>query len=200
MRWKEFLKTPKGKLTAALSALGISWIFLFLYFVGPLDTLAPSAAQITAQENEVKKLRKENAALKLHVKEQTARQKSFDNMRKNYWQKENGIVETDLRTLVQAAAQKAEFSLNSLGSVKTSKINNDLYFAEIDIQGSATIEVIAAFLSRVGEIRPALSWKRFDLRMNMRPRPGNNSSAANLELSLNGTLRIIAVGGQESAK
>ena len=118
----------------------------------------------------------------------------------NYWQKENGIVETDLRTLVQAAAQKAEFSLNSLGSVKTSKINNDLYFAEIDIQGSATIEVIAAFLSRVGELRPALSWKRFDLRMNMRPRPGNNSSAANLELSLNGTLRIIAVGGQESAK
>jgi hypothetical protein len=151
------------------------------------DSIAPEASRADTRQHQ-------------NDKEQTARQKSFDNMRKNYWQKENGIVETDLRTLVQAAAQKAEFSLNSLGSVKTSKINNDLYFAEIDIQGSATIEVIAAFLSRVGEIRPALSWKRFDLRMNMRPRPGNNSSAANLELSLNGTLRIIAVGGQESAK
>ena len=64
MNLKEFLKTPKGKLTAALAALAVSWLFLFLYFVGPLDNIAPTAKEIANQENEVKKLRKENAALK----------------------------------------------------------------------------------------------------------------------------------------
>ena len=200
MNLKEFLKTPKGKLTAALAALAVSWLFLFLYFVGPLDSIAPTAKEIANQENEVKKLRKENAALKLRAKEQLNRQKTFEAMRKNYWQKENGIIETDLRTLVQEAAQKAEFPLNSLGSVKTSKINNELYFAEIDIQGSAAIEVIAAFLSRIRELKPALSWKRFDLRMNMRPRTGNSNQNTNTELFLNGTLRIIVVGDQGGVK
>ena len=200
MNLKEFLKTPKGKLTAALAALAVSWLFLFLYFVGPLDNIAPTAKEIANQENEVKKLRKENAALKLRAKEQLNRQKTFEAMRKNYWQKENGIIETDLRTLVQEAAQKAEFPLNSLGSVKTSKINNELYFAEIDIQGSAAIEVIAAFLSRIRELKPALSWKRFDLRMNMRPRTGNSNQNTNTELFLNGTLRIIVVGDQGGVK
>ena len=200
MNIKELLKTPKGKLTAALCALGISWLFLFLYFVGPLDNLAPSAREIADMETEVKKLRKENTALQLRAKEQLNRQKTFESMRKSYWQKENGIIETDLRSLVQDAAQKAEFPLNSLGSVKTSKIHAELYFAEIDIQGSAAIEVIAAFLSRIREIKPALSWKRFDLRMNMRFRPNNSNQSANTELFLNGSLRIIVVGDQGGIK
>ncbi len=200
MNIKEFLKTPKGKLTAALCALGVSWLFLFFYFIGPVDSLFPTPGQISAKEAELKKLRKENATLKQREKELTLRQKTFAKRRESFWQKSNGFIETDLRAIVQAAAQKAEFPLNSLGSVKTSKINNELYFAEIDIQGNASIEVIAAFLSRIREIRPALSWKRFDLRMNMRPRNNTGNTTADLELFLNGSLRIIAIGGEETGK
>ena len=90
-------------------------------------------------------------------------------------------------------------TLNSLGSVKIIKINNDLSFAEIDLQATTSIEVIAAFLSQVKTIKPELSWKRFDVRMNMRFQR-NAQQTDNQNLTLNGTLRVIVSGIQEEPK
>ena len=199
MNIKAFLKTPKGQLCVALSGLAVSWIFLFFYFVGPIDSLNPSDRQIAAKEEELKKLRKENEALKQRDKEFRTNEKVFERMQKEFWQPENGIVETDFRTLVQDAAKKAELSLNSLGAVKTSKINDNLFYAELDVQGNAPIEVIAAFLGRIQDIKPVLAWKRFDLRMDMRPRRNAENISSN-ELSFSGTLRVIVCGNQEESK
>ena len=199
MNWKAWLKTPKGKLTAALGILGISWIFLFFYFVGPLDSLFPSKSAIEAKKEELKKLQKENSSLKLKIKQQRELEQRYKQFVESSWQTKDGFIETDLRARVQEAAQKAGLNLNSLGSVKLVKINNDLSFAEIDLQAAADIETVAKFLTQIKEIKPALSWKRFDLRLNMRMRR-NDQQTVNQNLTFNGTLRLVCSGKQEGQK
>lgn len=199
MNWKAWLKTPKGKLTVALGILGISWIFLFFHFAGPMDSLFPSQSAIEAKKEALKKLRKENASLKLKMKQQKELEQRYKVFTEASWQGKDGFIETDLRSRVQEAAQKAGLTLNSLGSVKIIKINNDLSFAEIDLQATTSIEVIAAFLSQIKTIKPELCWKRFDVRMNMRFQR-NAQQTDNQNLTLNGTLRVIVSGIQEEPK
>ncbi len=199
MNWKAWLKTPKGKLTAALGILGISWIFLLFHFAGPMDSLFPSQSAIEAKKEALKKLQKENASLKLKMKQQKELEQRYKVFTEASWQGKDGFIETDLRSRVQEAAQKAGLTLNSLGSVKIIKINNDLSFAEIDLQATTSIEVIAAFLSQIKTIKPELSWKRFDVRMNMRFQR-NAQQTDNQNLTLNGTLRVIVSGIQEEPK
>ena len=199
MTLKEHLKTPKGRLAAALCVLGISWIFLIIYFVGPLNSLFPTREAIDAKKAELLKLQKENSSLKLRMKQHTALEQKVKAVTDSAWQEKDGMIEMDLRSRVQNAAEKAGLTLNSLGSVKLVKINNDLSFAEIDVQGSAPIDMIAAFLTQIQEIKPVLSWKRFDLRMDMRPRRTDMQSAEQ-NLSFNGTLRLLYAGKQEVRK
>ena len=197
MSLKAKLQTPKGRLAAALSALLISWIFLFFYFVGPIGSVFPSEQMIEQAQDDLKKLQKENASLKEREKEMKALEKSYETLKDQSWKESDGLIETDFRNRIQSAAKAAALNLNSLGSVKLSKINNELYYAELDLQGSASIEVIAGFLSKVREIKPAVSWKRFDLRrtMGFMRMGGNNPSGAD-QISLNGTLRVICLGTQ----
>ena len=199
MTLKEHLKTPKGRLVAALCVLGISWIFLIIYFVGPLNSLFPTREAIDAKKAELLKLQKENSALKLRMKQHTTLEQGVKAVTDRAWQEKDGMIEMDLRSRVQGAAEKAGLTLNSLGSVKLVKVNNDLSFAEIDVQGSAPIDMIAAFLTQIQGIKPVLSWKRFDLRMDMRPRR-TDMQTAEQTLSFNGTLRLLYAGKQEVRK
>jgi cell division protein FtsB len=196
MNLKVFLQTPKGQLTAALCALGISWIFLFFYFVGPVGSLFPSKEMISQAQSDLKKLQKENDSLKQRDKELKQLETSYQKLLERSWNDQTGDVATEFRAMIQAAAQKTQLNLNSLGSVKTSKINNELFFAEIDFQAAASMDIIADFLAEVRQIKPAPAWKRFDLRMN-RQFPGTSSPMVET-LSLNGTLRVICTGNQEA--
>ena len=199
MTLKEHLKTPKGRLIAALCVLGVSWIFLLFYFIGPLDSLFPTRTAIDAKKSELLKLQKENSSLKAKMKQHTAVEQKVKAVVDGAWQEKDGVIEMDLRSRVQTAAQNAGLNLNSLGSVKLVKINNELSFAEIDIQGSAPIEVIAAFLTQIQQIKPALSWKRFDLRADMRFRRNTPQDSAQ-NLYFNGSLRSLYAGKQEGRK
>ena len=195
MTVKEYLNTPKRKLCAALCALGASWIFLICYYSGSVDTLFPSEKQLEVKEAELKKLRKENETLKQQANVQKANEKAFAAMSQGFWKPENGVVETELRTLIQEAARSVELSLNGLGAVKTTKITETLYYAELDIQGNAPIEAITAFLEKIEQINPPLSWKRFEVRANMRP--PRDASAITNDLVFSGSLRVIVSGNPE---
>ena len=195
MTVKEYLKTPKGKLCAALCALSTSWIFLFCYYFASADTLFPSEKQLETKTAELKKLRKENETLQQQANAQKANEKAFAAMSKGFWNSEDGVVETELRTLIQEAARSVELSLNSLDAVKTTKITETLYYAELDIQGNAPIETITAFLEKTEQINPPLSWKRFEIRANMRP--SRDASAITNDLAFSGSLRVIVRGNPE---
>ena len=55
--WKEFIKTPKGKLVLALCAMLLSWIFLFLNFAGSSAVILPSEARKAEIKQQIRKLR-----------------------------------------------------------------------------------------------------------------------------------------------
>ena len=111
MTLKEHLKTPKGRLAAALCVLGISWIFLIIYFVGPLNSLFPTREAIDAKKAELLKLQKENSVLKLRMKQHTALEQKVKAVTDSAWQEKDGMIEMDLRSRVQSAAEKAGMKL-----------------------------------------------------------------------------------------
>ena len=213
MNLKSLLRTPKGQLTAALCALGISWIFLFFYFVGPVGSMFPSREMISQAQSDLKKLQKENESLKQREKELKQLESAYQKIQDQSWNNKNGDIATEFRTVIQSVAQKTQLNLNSLGSVKTSKISNELFFAEIDLQASASLDVIADFLAEVRQIKPAPAWKRFDLRPDFRSLRQMNANASsiagmvaknsgeNIEstitVNFSGTLRVIGFDGSQ---
>ena len=62
--FKEFFKTPKGKLVLALCAMLLSWIFLFLNFAGSSSIALPSEARKAELKQQIRKLRTELQGLK----------------------------------------------------------------------------------------------------------------------------------------
>ena len=163
------------------------------YNVGPHSTLA-----IDPATNPILKLKLKDASytpfecmeaagwISTELKERYRKQLE------SYWCEErDGVVETELRNKIQQAASEIELKLNSLGSVRTTRINNELYYAEIDLSTSGTLETLVRFLGRIQEIRPALSWRRLDLRPEMR----NTDLIGNM--NFNGAIRIIGFDGEE---
>ena len=190
--FRDFVKTGKGKLTVALCALGLSWIFLLWNFSGSFGELLPGEERIDALEREIKQLKQQNATLLARRKAADELKERYRKQLESYWREErDGVVETELRNKIQQAASEIELKLNSLGSVRTTRINNELYYAEIDLSTSGTLETLVRFLGRIQEIRPALSWRWLDLRPEMR----NTDLIGNM--NFNGAIRIIGFDGEE---
>ena len=201
-KFKEFAKTGRGKLILSMGALGVVWIILLWQFAGSLAGLLPGAGQIDRTEREVKELRRQNAALLVKAKE-------FDNLKARYrkqldgyWQEaRDGVVDTELRNKIQQAAHEGELKLSSLGSVRITRINSDLYYAEIDLATTGSLEAITAFLARIQKITPALSWRRLDIRPEpVRGRPDTTTTTTattttTQSLNFNGAIRIIGFDG-----
>ena len=162
---KHFLRTPYGKLTLALGFMVLTWLYLLLHFSGDMGTLLPS-------EDALKKLRSEVAKDKKEFDNLDAKKRSADALKKQYqekledcWQEDiDGDVQMGLRQLIENAAKNKDLKLDSLGSTRTSKISNELCFAELDISMTGELKEIAALLTAVSQCKPAVYWKRADIR------------------------------------
>lgn len=189
--FREFVKTGKGKLTVALCALALSWIFLLWNFSGSFGDLMPGEERIDSLEREIKQLKQQNATLLARRKAADELKARYQKQLEGYWREErDGVVDTELRNKIQQAAGEVELKLNSLGSVRTTRINSDLYYAEIDLSTSGSLETLVRFLGRIQEIRPVLSWRRLDLRPEMR----NTDLVGNM--NFNGAIRVIGFDGE----
>jgi len=200
---KAFIKTGRGKLTLAVGALALVWIVLLWQFAGSLAGLLPGAGQIDRTERQVKDLRRENAVLKGRVKAVEELKARFRSQVNGYWQEtRDGLIDSELRNRIQKAAREVNLTFNSLGSVRVSRINDELYYAEIDLSASGTIGEIVAFLAKISKSRPVLSWRRFDLRPEpLHRRPQNTAGASGStavteqKLNFNGVIRVIGYDG-----
>ena len=199
-RFREFAKTGRGKLILALGGLAVVWIILLWQFAGSLAGLLPGAGEIDRTEREVKELRRQNAAAQARAKEFDDLKARYRRQLDGYWQEaRDGVAETELRNKIQQAAHEGELKLSSLGSVRITRINGDLYYAEIDLATSGSLEALTAFLARIQKITPALSWRRLDMRPEpVRGRPdATTTTTANTTQSLNfnGAIRVIGFDG-----
>lgn len=194
--FREFVKTGRGKLTVALGVLLCSWIFLLWQFSGSLGNLMPGEGQISNIEREIKQMKQQNVTLRARRKAADDLKARYRAQQESYWREErDGVVDTELRNKIQQAAREVELKLNSLGSVRTTRINNDLYYAEIDLSTSGQLETLVRFLGKVQGIKPALSWRRLD----MRPEGMRNADVAG-SLMFNGAIRVIGFDGDEAGQ
>ena len=213
--FKEFVKTPKGKLICALCVLGVTWSVLLFNFLGGVKDIVPSADKVKNAERDLKR---KKVAYDSAMKEKADADKvkeDFYAMVRNSWQEpKHGMVESTLRQMVSDTAKAQMLKLASLGSVKTSRLNSDFYYAELDVTFQASYPEMLRFVASIQKLSPKLFWKRFDLRpdfRSLRQMSANASSIAgmvaknsgeNIEstiaVNFSGTIRVIGFDGSQS--
>ncbi len=210
-RFKEFAKTPRGKLSISLVAMLLSWIFLLWNFSGALSLSLPSEKRKNTAKQEIRRLRTE-------LQSQESKFKDADNVKKRHkemidtsWQPgRDGDPELVLRQKIEVAAKDCELKLNSIGTVRTTRITQDFYFAELDISANASFDTIIKFIAKIQEIKPVISWRRLSANlMFQRPKTGpqsqsvSNSSMGNLpetNLMFSGNLRVVVYDNNSAAQ
>lgn len=208
----EFLKTPNGKLAAAVGALVLVWIIILFSYLDGLDTLFPDDRSIAQAKRELVNCRKSYEKALEETRKNDKLLKDYNQMIENAWKEDrHGMVDTEFRRLVSNAARSVELTLDSLGAVKSNRINADFYHAELDVSARANYEDVIKFFKAVEKITPKVTWRRVDIRPDRRPPWGrqqnqtsitarvlseDNSTKATTRIGFNGTLRVIGFDGK----
>ena len=201
---RAYVATPRGKLLVACALLALCWLILILYFFG--DTIAAFG-----DPQSLEKAQRELARRKSEYEKVRVRYDELQELKKNYraisesaWgETREEQVKTKLHNNVTAAASKLEFKLSRIGSVNIGRLNNQLYYADIDIAADGNLDEIINLIAAMEDIRPAPSWKQLTVRPDNRPRPRTASGIDSLNLAnqnlniertrvmMSGTLRVI---------
>lgn len=219
------LSTPKGRLVLALCVMLISWIWLFSQFSGDVRAILPRASDITRLREDVEKEKAEFAVLDRKARSLAKVRADYEKRLAGFWDEEKeGDVSLGFRELVEQAASLLEIKLTSLGSARTTRINGNLSFAELEVSFSGTLDEIAKFLAAIRALPHAPAWKRADFRQEfqrpertaaavgrngpmqqeMAAQPARRTNVAvaeaetELKLRFSGTLRIICRNAPES--
>ena len=165
---KQFFATPAGKLTLAITAMVLCWTILIVYLSNTSagGTWFPTEVDMNRVRQEIKT---ETSKLNTEVANQKAfydLQDDYEDALATYWNADrDGEPETELRNLVNDAAQRAEANLQTLGSVRTSTINNELSYADLDFTVVDEYSKVIRFFAEVEKCTPRLSWRRVELRV-----------------------------------
>ena len=165
---KQFFSTPAGKLTLAVIAMVLCWTVLIVYLskTSAGGTLFPSEADIDIVRNEIKKETNTLNAEMANLQAFEELQDSYEDSLASYWNADrDGQPETELRNLVSTAAQNAEANIQNLGSVRTSNINNELSYADLDFTVVDEYSKVIRFFAEVEKCTPRLSWRRVEIRL-----------------------------------
>ena len=184
--FKNFRKSKKGQRTFIIVGLAFSVLFLLWQFGGNVGSIIPSGTRLENLRTERRKVAAEFAEFEKKMHDAEAEAKTYNANLGTFWNDTvNGYADVELRKKIEEAAQKAGLQLNSIGTVRRTRINNDLQFLEIDMSGVNTLEILTNFYEQIYLATPKLYWKRVDLRQESL----QNSD----QLFFNGTLRLIAV-------
>ena len=165
---KQFFSTPAGKLTLAVIAMVLCWTVLIVYLskTSAGGTLFPSEADIDIVRNEIKKETNTLNAEMANLQAFEELQDSYEDSLASYWNADrDGQPETELRNLISTAAQNAEANIQTLGSVRTSSINNELSYADLDFTVVDEYSKVIRFFAEVEKCTPRLSWRRVEIRL-----------------------------------
>ena len=201
---KQFFATPAGKLTLAVIAMVLCWTILIVYLskTSAGGTWFPSEADMNRVRQEIKndtnKLNSANADLDSFE----ALQDKYEDSLATYWNADrDGEPETQLRNLINDAAQNAKANLQTLGSVRTSTINTELSYADLDFTVVDEYSKVIRFFAEVEKCTPRLSWRRVELRLEpTRARavtaPGRPGAAATTATATTTPAQMFRATGQ----
>jgi len=165
---KQFFASPAGKLTLAIVAMVLCWTVLIVYLSNTSagGTWFPSEADMNRVRQEIKKETNTLNAETANLNAFEDLQDSYEDSLTTYWNADrDGQPETELRNLVNDAAQRAEANIQTLGSVRTSTINNELSYADLDFTVVDEYSKIIKFFAEVEKCTPRLAWRRVEIRV-----------------------------------
>lgn len=183
---KKFRSSKKAQIAFCAGGLLFSFLYLYWQAGSNLGSLIPSQSRLDTIRGDLKKATVVADELMAKMNEVNTAEKLFNENMAGFWNPAvNGSPDVELRKKIEVASQSAGLKLNSIGTVRRSRINNDLTYLEIDMAGTETLEVLTLFFEEIYKIRPKLYWKRMDLRQEHL----QNSE----RLIFSGTLRLIAL-------
>jgi hypothetical protein len=165
---KQFFASPTGKLTLAIVAMVLCWTILIVYLSNTSagGTWFPTETDMNRVRQEIKNDTKTLEAETANLDAFENLQDSYEDSLTTYWNADrDGEPETELRNLVNDAASRAEANLQTLGSVRTSTINNELSYADLDFTVVDEYNKVIRFFAEIEKCTPRLSWRRVELRV-----------------------------------
>ena len=165
---KQFFATPAGKLTLAIVAMVLCWTVLIVYLSNTSagGTWFPSEADMNRVRQEIKKDTSTLNTETANLDEFEDLQDSYEDSLTTYWNADrDGQPETELRNLINDAATNAQANIQTLGSVRTSTINNELSYADLDFTVVDEYSKIIRFFAEVEKCTPHLAWRRVEIRV-----------------------------------
>ena len=165
---KQFFATPAGKLTLAVIAMVLCWTILIVYLskTSAGGTWFPSEADMNRVRQEIKNDTNKLNTVNADLDSFEALQDKYEDSLATYWNADrDGEPETQLRNLINDAAQNAKANLQTLGSVRTSTINTELSYADLDFTVVDEYSKVIRFFAEVEKCTPRLSWRRVEIRL-----------------------------------
>ena len=211
MNLKELSSSKKGQLLLCCGVLVVVWGVLLIRFGAAWLGDLPDKKKIANARKEFEKVSKEYEKVRAEDSEAREVRKRYRNLAAKAWLTSiDGGVETALRRKISEISEKLDFKLSTIGSVRVGRLNPEVSYADIDIQGSGELDDLMRFLAGLAKIQPQLAWRRLDLRPDNRFRRQSGAGSANLAAQLNevpvtrlnfsGTLRVLVYEGKYSAK
>ena len=200
---RAFVATSKGKLAVAIAVLVLCWVFLLLYFFGSYITAFGDPKSLEKAQKELDRQKSEYDKALAPYKELEEQKKRYRAISDSAWKNlREEQVKNKLHNSVSAAAAGLEFKLSRIGAVNIGKLNNELFYADIDIAAEGKLDEIVSLIMAMEDIRPAPVWKQLTIRPDNRPRPQASSlDSLNLanqlmtlertRVTMTGTLRVI---------
>ena len=201
---KQFFATPAGKLTLAVIAMVLCWTILIVYLskTSAGGTWFPSEADMNRVRQEIKNDTNKLNTINADLDSFEALQDKYEDSLATYWNADrDGEPETQLRNLINDAAQNAKANLQTLGSVRTSTINTELSYADLDFTVVDEYSKVIRFFAEVEKCTPRLSWRRVELRLEpTRARavtaPGRPGAAATTATATTTPAQMFRATGQ----
>ena len=165
---KQFFSTQAGKLTLAIIAMVVCWTVLIVYLSNTSTggTWFPTEVDMNRVRQDIKKDTNTLATEQANKAAYDALEDQYEDSLATYWNADrDGEPETELRNLVNDAATRAGANLQNLGSVRTSSINTELSYADLDFTLVDEYLKVIQFFAEVEKCTPRLSWRRVEIRL-----------------------------------
>ena len=165
---KQFFSTPTGKLSLAIIAMVVCWTVLIVYLSNTSTggTWFPTEVDMNRVRQDIKKDTNTLATEQANKQAYDALEDQYEDSLATYWNADrDGEPETELRNLVNDAATRAGANLQNLGSVRTSSINSELSYADLDFTVVDEYLKVINFIAEVEKSTPRLSWRRVEIRL-----------------------------------
>ncbi len=182
---RKYLQTTRSKILFCVGGLIFSGFWIMMNLDISFASLVPSERTLDTLRRQQKEERNKWNTMQQKLAELDRVEASYRELLENAWLEiRDGSADIEIPRRIREAAQLREVVLQNVNAVKRTRINNDLFVLEVDLRAIGTLPTLTAFWNDLAACKPAMNWRKIDLRADMSQQGGGT-------IYLNGTLRLI---------